>query len=121
MNKNAKLQLASLLAIGACLVASASPAFAGGKAAGAGGKPSHTGGSSSLYMKDVTTGVDHATSAKYGDTVTFVVSTTATTEPHVSLQCTQNGAVVYTTQTGYFAAYPWPWTQNLTLSSAAWT
>jgi hypothetical protein len=29
--------------------------------------------------------------------------------------------LVYTTQTGYYAGYPWPWTQTMTLSSPAWS
>ena len=59
--------------------------------------------------------------AHYGQQITFKVSTSATTEPHVNLSCTQNGAVVYQTVTGYYAGYPWPWTQTMTLSSPAWT
>ncbi len=57
----------------------------------------------------------------WGDTITFNVSTTATTEPHVDVSCSQNGVVVYGASTGYYAAYPWPWTQNMTLSSQSWT
>ena len=57
----------------------------------------------------------------HGDTITWKVSTTATAQPHVSVSCSQNGAVVYTTQTGYYAGYPWPWTQDMTMSSGAWT
>jgi hypothetical protein len=56
----------------------------------------------------------------WGDTLTFDVSTTASTEPHVDLTCSQNGVVVYGATTGYFATYPWPWTQFMTLSSSAW-
>ena len=56
----------------------------------------------------------------WGDSVTFNVSTTATTEPHVDLTCSQNGVVVYGATTGYFASYPWPWTQIMTLSSLSW-
>jgi hypothetical protein len=56
----------------------------------------------------------------WGDTVTFNVSTTATTEPHVDLTCSQDGVVVYGATTGYFASYLWPWTQFMTLSSRAW-
>jgi hypothetical protein len=29
--------------------------------------------------------------------------------------------VVYGASTGYYASYPWPWTQNMTLSSQMWT
>jgi hypothetical protein len=57
----------------------------------------------------------------WGDTIRFDVSTTATTEPHVNLKCSQGGAVVYGASTGYYASYPWPWTQNMTLSSQMWT
>jgi hypothetical protein len=56
----------------------------------------------------------------YGDTVTFNVSTT-TTEPHVSLQCYQGGVLVYGAASGFYADYPWPWTQFMTLSSSSWT
>lgn len=56
----------------------------------------------------------------WGDSVRFNVSTTATAEPNVSLTCTQNGVVVYGATTGYYASYPWPWTQTMTLSSNAW-
>ena len=56
----------------------------------------------------------------WGDTVTFNVSTTETTEPHVDLTCSQNGVIVYWATTGYFESYLWPWTQFMTLSSTAW-
>jgi hypothetical protein len=57
----------------------------------------------------------------YGDTVTFNVATTATTEPHVDLRCYQGGALVYSATTGYYASYPWPWTQNMALWSYSWS
>ena len=57
----------------------------------------------------------------WGDTITFSVTTTATTEPHVNVSCSRGGVVVYGAATGYYASYPWPWTQNMTLSSEAWT
>ena len=56
----------------------------------------------------------------WGDNIRFDVSTSATTEPYVSVTCSQNGAVVYGAQTGYYAGYPWPWTQIMKLSSTAW-
>ncbi len=82
---------------------------------------SHHGANSStsslaLVLLNSTDGSPH-----WGQQITFTVSTTATTEPHVSLACSQNGVVVYTTETGYYAGYPWPWTQTMTLSSYAWT
>src|SRR6266516_2779271 len=69
-----------------------------------------------LVVLDSTDGVAH-----WGHQVTFTVSTTATTEPHVGLKCSQNGVVVYAAQSGYYASYPWPWTQVMTLSSSAWS
>ncbi|TMK26043.1 MAG: hypothetical protein E6G64_15295 [Actinobacteria bacterium] len=77
---------------------------------------SATGTNFALVVLDSTDGVAH-----WGHQVTFTVSTTATTEPHVSLKCSQNGVLVYATQTGYYAGYLWPWTQVMTLSSVAWT
>jgi len=59
--------------------------------------------------------------AHWGGQVTFAVSTTATSEPHVNLKCSQNGVLVYATQTGFYAGYLRPWTQVMTLSSVAWT
>jgi hypothetical protein len=59
--------------------------------------------------------------AHRGGQVTFAVSTAATSEPHVGVKCSQNGVLVYATQTGYYAGYLWPWTQVMTLSSVAWS
>ncbi len=59
--------------------------------------------------------------AHWGQQITFTVDTTATTEPHVNVDCSVGGVVVYGTTTGYFASYPWPWTQTMTLSSTDWS
>jgi len=80
---------------------------------------STTGGTSSLTVKMVTDSNQNGL-PNWGDTITFSVSTTATTEPHVNVSCTQNGVTVYGASTGYYASYPWPWTQNMTLSSQSW-
>jgi len=77
---------------------------------------SATGSDFALVVVGSTDGVAH-----WGHQVTFTVSTTVTTEPHVSLKCSQNGVLVYATQTGFYAGYLWPWTQVMTLSSVAWT
>jgi hypothetical protein len=119
MHRRVKHQFASMIAVAICIAASASPAFAGGKGT-AGGKPK-AGGSSSLYLKDITTGVDHATSANYGDTITFDVSTTQTQYPTVNVKCYQNGTLVFGASAGFYPTYPWPWAQVMTLSSSAWT
>ena len=49
----------------------------------------------------------------FGDQISFNVTSTETSDPHVQLVCTQNGAVVY--------GGLWPLTPVLTLSSLSWT
>lgn len=69
-----------------------------------------------LVLVNSTDGVPH-----WGQTVTFHVSTTATSQPNVSLNCSQNGTLVYSAVSGFYASYPWPGTQNFVLSSPSWT
>jgi hypothetical protein len=88
----------------------------GGKKGGGGS----TGGSGSLKLVMVTD-LNGNGLPNWADTVTFDVSTTATTEPNVSLTCSQNGTVVYGAVSGFYAGYPWPWTQDMTLKSTSWT
>lgn len=107
---------AAATAIVAMSVASAAGAAGNGGGKG-GGKPPR--GTTSTMQMEVLTGGDQI--PNWGDVVTFHVSTNATTEPHVDLTCTQGGTVVYGATTGYYATYPWPWTQDMTLSSQMWT
>lgn len=91
-----------------------------GRKPSGGGGGTTGGGSSSLELRMVTdNGGDGG--PNWGDVVTFNISTTATTEPNVSLTCSQNGVVVYGAVAGFYASYPWPWTQIMTLSSNSWT
>src|SRR5712692_2007810 len=90
-------------------------------AQGKGGHKNPAVGSSSSSLTLVTyTDINGNGLPDWGDTVTFNVSTTETTEPHVDLKCSQNGVIVYGATTGYFEGYLWPWTQFMTLSSTAW-
>ena len=108
--------LISVLVIGL----TAATAFAAKPAAGTGGHhPS--GGSRGTIALVMVTDANGNGLPNFGDQVTFNVSTTATTEPHVDLTCSQNGIVVLGATTGFFASYPWPWTQVMTLSSQSWT
>ena len=103
-------------------ITSPSALAAKGGGGGGGGKPGGggtTGGTGSLALVMVTDNNSDGL-PNWGDRVRFTVTTTATTEPYVSLTCSQGGVVVYSAQTGYFASYPWPWTQTMTLSSGAW-
>ena len=57
--------------------------------------------------------------ANWGETVTFTVSTTATTRPSVELRCSQAGQLVMYSSAGFYPEYPWG--QNFVLRSQAWT
>ena len=57
-------------------------------------------------------------SAAYGDHVSFTVSTTATTQPWVNLQCFQGGALVAEGWASYFGTNPAP---TFGLYSPMWT
>jgi hypothetical protein len=111
--------LAALMAITILPALAARGGNGGGGGKGHGGNSGGTtGGTGSLTLR-VLTGPD--TTPNWGEDITFDVSTTATTEPHVNVTCSQGGSVVYGTTTGYYASYPWPWTQVMNLASQSWT
>src|SRR5258708_26552848 len=94
--------LTSLLAIavatGALLLIGPTASFAAGKHVGGGGNSGTS--SISLVMLNSTDGLVH-----YGQQVTFKVTTTATTEPYVRLDCYEGGVWVLSTSSGFFASY----------------
>jgi hypothetical protein len=90
----------------------------GGGGGGKGGGGTTGGGSLTLVMYTDNNG-DGA--PNWGDTITFNVSTSATTEPTVEVLCSQNGVGVYGATAGFYDSYPWPWTKFMTLSSTAWS
>ena len=108
---------AAALAAAAIVAAAAATRPAGAAGKGGGGKAPR--GTTSTMQMEVLTGGDQI--PNWGEQVTFHVSTNATTEPHVDLTCSQGGTLVYSATTGYYASYPWPWTQDMTLSSQMWT
>jgi hypothetical protein len=105
----------TLVLVPAALAAKGGAAGGGGHKGGGG-----TSGSGSLSVVMVND-LNSNGLPNWGDTVTFNISSTATTEPNVSLTCSQNGVVVYGAVSGFYASYPWPWTQDMSLSSASWT
>lgn len=114
------IALTAILCVAAlALVPAAFAGKGGGKKPGGGGGGT-SGGSSSLNLVVVSSPYNDGL-VHWGGEITFNVSTTATTEPHVSVSCSQGGPVVYSAATGYYAGYPWPWTQYMTLSSTAWS
>src|SRR6266571_4726072 len=89
----ARIRIIFTVAAGALFLALVPAAFAakGGGATGShkGGGGTSTGGLS-LVLLNSTDGLPH-----WGQQITFTTSTTATSEPNVSVTCSQNSAVVY--------------------------
>jgi len=94
-----------------------------GSALGAGGKGGGSRGSLTLVVlpsETVAASTDSGTSVmpRYGDEITFEVSTTSTDEPFVNVRCYQGDAFVYDGWAGFFA---WAWGgQTFTLTSPKW-
>jgi hypothetical protein len=116
------LQLAMTLTVTLVVLVFVPVALAGkgGGHGGGGGTTGGTTGSGTLTLVMVSDTNANGL-PNWGDTIRFSVSTTATTEPHVNLSCSQGGVVVYGAATGYYASYPWPWTQDMTLASTNWS
>ena len=104
---------ACVLAATAALCLALAPAALAAKA-GAGGKPAPSGTATiGLVLLNSTDGLPHV-----GEKVTFDVSTTATDKPWVTLNCYQNGGLVYKGSNGIF---PTSLGQDFTLASNTWT
>lgn len=89
-------------------------------AATGGGKGGKDPSSISLVMvSSANASLSPNSAPSWGDTVTFNVSTTATTQPSVVANCYQNGALVYT-HYGFFYGDQSP-SQNFVLKSSLWT
>jgi hypothetical protein len=113
--RRVSVPLVLLAALAAALLAFAPAAFAGKGAGGtSGGKHGAGSGTISLVLLNSTDGLAH-----YGQQVTFNISTTATNQPYVHLQCYQNGAMVLQNWDGYFDGSLSG--RNFTLSSPSWT
>ena len=84
------------------------------------GKPAPgCGGGSGSSLRLVALAPDGVTN--WGDQVTFEVSTSATTQPMVRLDCYQGGVKVSWASAGFYDGYPWAWARNFTLKSTYWT
>jgi hypothetical protein len=82
-------------------------------------KPSSSSSISLVIVSGQTAAAAATASPTYGSQVTFAVSTTATDRPYVLLNCYQNGVWVLAGQAGFYDLYPFG--QNFTLASTAWT
>jgi hypothetical protein len=109
-----------VLALGLILVPAAFAGKPGGGGGGGGGCHKSCSSNSSLTLKMVDDQNGNGL-PNWGDTITFNVSTTATTQPYVEVTCSQNGTVVYSAWAGFYASYPWPGSQLMPLSSPSWT
>jgi hypothetical protein len=113
---------AALLLITACLAIAPTAAYAakpsanGGGGKGGGGSVSN----SSLSLEMVNDANGNGT-PNWSDTVTFNVSTTATSSPYVTLKCYQGGTTVLSGSAGFWDGYAFPAEQNMQLSSPSWT
>jgi hypothetical protein len=76
----------------------------------------HTGGTGTISLVMVTDRNGDGL-PNYNDIVTFNVSTTSTTQPWVTLKCSQNGTLVYQASNGIFDI---SLNQKFTLASTAW-
>src|SRR4051794_3812190 len=104
---------AALLVLSLALVPAA---FAGQASGGKGGG----GGSSSLSLV-LSTDVNGNNVANWGDTVTYNVSTSATSSPQVSTQCYQGGALVLHGNAAFYPDNPFAYMDWLPLKSGMWT
>ena len=105
-----KFRLVLLTVLGVFVLALVPVALAGKGGAGGGGgghKPGGGGGgttgSGTISLAPLVKDTNGNGLPNFGDTVMFNVSTTATTQPYVHLQCYQNGVRVIEGWRGYFA------------------
>lgn len=108
--------LISLLVVGlmAGSALAAKPASSGGHTKPGGG----SGGTVTLVLVADANGNG---APNWADTITYSVSTAATTQPYVSTQCTQSGVLVMSTSAGWYASYAWPSARQFQLMSDRWT
>lgn len=85
--------------------------------AGKGSKPS-SGGSSTLTGPVMVTDLNGDGLPNHGDSITFNVSTTATSSPEVGLRCYQGNAWVLDGYVGYYPSYAF--NPYFTLDSSYW-
>jgi hypothetical protein len=109
------LIIALVLVLALVPAALAARGSGGSKPGGGGG-----GGTSSLSLVLVTD-QNGNTSPNWGDTITYNVSTTATSAPSVKTTCYQNGVAVLWTQAAFYAGNPFAYMDYLALKSGLWT
>jgi hypothetical protein len=94
------------------------PAAFAGK--GGGGNGGGGGGASTLSLV-LSTDTSGNGVANWGDTVTYDVSTSATSAPQVRTSCSQNSAVVLTANASFYAGNPFAYMEYVPLQTGMWT
>jgi hypothetical protein len=118
IRRNHRFALAAVLSVAVLALVPAALAAKGGGGTG-GHKPGGGSGSGTLGLVVVSSPLNDNL-PHYGGVVTFNVSTTATTTPYVRVDCHEGGVWVLSSSSGFFASYPWPWTNDFTLSWDMW-
>jgi hypothetical protein len=95
------------------------PAAFAGKGGG-GGHHAGAGGSSSLSLV-LSTDLNSNGVPNWDDTITYNVSTTATSSPQVSTECYQNGVLVLHANAAFYDGNPFAYMDWLQLTSGMWT
>jgi hypothetical protein len=96
-------------------------AFAGkGGGGGGGGRKPPSGGSGTVQLVVVSSPLNDNL-PHWSGSVTYTVSTTATTQPYVSTKCYQGSTLVLSASAGWYASYAWPDARTVTLQTMAWT
>jgi hypothetical protein len=93
-------------------------ALAKGKPGGGGGS---TGGGGSSLTLVLATDQNGNGAANYGDTITYNVSSSATSSPSVKTTCSQNGVAVLWAQASFYAGNPFAYMDYVALQSGMWT
>jgi hypothetical protein len=88
---------------------------------GGGGKPGGGGSGGGTLSLAMVTDNNADGGPNWNDTVTYSISTSATTEPFVSTVCYQNSLLVLSTSAGYFSSYPWQSAKDVPLTTMTWT
>ncbi len=94
------------------------PAALAGKSGGSGGSTGTPKSSLSLVLSYDANGDGLP---NWGDTVTWNISTTASTSTQVSLTCYQGGTEVYYANASFYAGNPFAYMDYMPLKSGAWT
>jgi hypothetical protein len=106
-------------AIMVALALALAPAALAGKPSRGGGGGGGGGGSSLSLV--LSTDANGNGVANWNDTITYNVSTSATSAPQVSTACYQNGALVLRGNAAFYAGNPFAYMDWLQLTSDMWT